>query len=281
MRGCCGSEGAALKQKLTAVNFLPTQFPQSTRARTLSPPHSDQNSALSPGALRSAATATATSAARRPRRDRADAKDGSGWQVESPATRHEQVVQRITRCGRLRLHRFVVCWLGMASRLGERWSEGKCPLSPLKPERSQPPFHPRSRMIVGCEHVALAQHDRDVSPHSVTIKIFAERATMRINGGAAHFPLAAEGECRCSRRRLPQLRLLGAFQHPGRTAPRVCPSGSRIGCLETTQARARASTRLWSSGTDRGQLGRQQWKQSAPRVRRRKGQGRGAERTEE
>lgn len=235
-----------------------------------------------------------------------------------------------------------------ASQLGERCSEGKCPLSPLKPARSQPPFHPRSRMIVGCEHVPLAQHDRDVSPHSVTIKgfggrsapkrhntpeavdlarrsslgtalrtcypsrvsyadhppchpgllgptlhatggtkkaagmaarrargrpepvgrsvspkpvsanpvrkerhlfIFAERATMRINGGAAHFPLAAEGECRCSRRRLPQL------QHPGRTAPRVCPSGSRIGCLETTQARARASTRLWSSGTDRGQLG--------------------------
>lgn len=71
---------------------------------------------------------------------------------------------------------------------------------------------------------------------------------------------------------------LGAFQHPGRTAPRVCPSGSRIGCLETTQARARASTRLWSSGTDRGRLGRQQWKQSAPRVRRRKGQGRVGER---
>ncbi len=131
---------------------------------------------------------------------------------------------------------------------------------------------------------------RSVSPKPVSANpvrkerhlfIFAERATMRINGGAAHFPLAAEGECRCSRRRLPQLRLLGAFQHPGRTAPRVCPSGSRIGCLETTQARARASTRLWSSGTDRGQLGRQQWKQSAPRVRRRKGQGRGAERTEE
>lgn len=213
----------------------------------------------------------------------------------------------------------------MASRLGQRCSEGKCPLSPLKPARSQPPFHPRSRMIIGCEHVALAQHDRDVSPHSVTIKgfggrsapkrhntrkqwtsrgrrsslgarlrtcypsrvsyadhppchprflgatlhatggtkkaaamaarrargrpepvwrsvspkpvaanpvrkerhlfIFAERATMRINGGAAHFPLAAEGECRCSRRRLPQLRLLGAFQHPGRTAPRVFRAG--------------------------------------------------------
>lgn len=239
--------------------------------------------------------------------------------------RHEQVVHRITRCGRLGLHRFVACWLGMASRLGERCSEGKCPLSPLKPARSQPPFHPRSRMIIGCEHVALAQHDRDVSPHTVTIKgfggrsapkrhntpeavdlarqafelgtglrtcypsrvsyadhppchpgllgptlhatggtkkaagmaarratgrpepvgrsvspkpvsanpvrkerhlfIFAERATMRINGGAVHFPLAAEGECRCSRRRLPQLRLLGAFQHPGRTAPRVFRAG--------------------------------------------------------
>lgn len=69
---------------------------------------------------------------------------------------------------------------------------------------------------------------------------------------------------------------LGAFRHhPGRTTPRVCPSRSRTGCLETTQARARAST-LWSSGTDRGQLGRQQWKQSAPRVQRRKGQGRGS-----
>ncbi|MGY3413571.1 hypothetical protein ACVWZV_009738 [Bradyrhizobium sp. GM5.1] len=57
----------------------------------------------------------------------------------------------------------------MASRPGERCSEGKCPLSP--PARSQPPFHPRS-MVIGCEHVALAQHDRDVSPHSVTIKGF-------------------------------------------------------------------------------------------------------------
>lgn len=64
----------------------------------------------------------------------------------------------------------------MASRLGERCSEGKYPLSPLKPARSQPPFHPRSPMIIGCEHVALAQHDRDVSPHSVTIKGFGGRS---------------------------------------------------------------------------------------------------------
>lgn len=205
--------------------------------------------------------------------------------------------------------RRVLAW--NASQLGERCSEGKCPLSPLKPARSQPPFHPRHntpeavdlarRSSLGTalrtcypSRVSYADHPpchpgllgptlhatggtkkaagmaarrargrpepvgRSVSPKPVSANpvrkerhlfIFAERATMRINGGAAHFPLAAEGECRCSRRRLPQL------QHPGRTAPRVCPSGSRIGCLETTQARARASTRLWSSGTDRGQLG--------------------------
>lgn len=63
-------------------------------------------------------------------------KDG-----RSRATRYEQVVQRITRCGRLRLHRLVACWLGIASRPGERCSEGKCPLSPPAP--SQPPFHPK------------------------------------------------------------------------------------------------------------------------------------------
>lgn len=67
----------------------------------------------------------------------------------------------------------------MASRPGERCSEGKCPLSP--PARSQPPFHPRS-MIIGCEHVALAQHDRDVSPHTVTIKGFGgQSAPKRLN----------------------------------------------------------------------------------------------------
>ncbi|MGY4334881.1 hypothetical protein ACVWWG_009349 [Bradyrhizobium sp. LB7.2] len=75
---------------------------------------------------------------------------------------------------------------------------------------------------------------RSVSPKPVSANpvrkerhlfIFVERATMRINGGAVHFPLAAEGECRCSRRRLPQLRLLDAFQHPGRTAPRVFRAG--------------------------------------------------------
>lgn len=86
----------------------------------------------------------------------------------------------------------------------------------------------------------------------------------------------------------------GAFLSSASLAPsatiQVAPrrgfarAGLGSGCLETTQARARASTRLWSSGTDRGQLGRQQWKQSAPRVRRRKGQGSGereAERMEE
>lgn len=31
-------------------------------------------------------------------------------------------------------------------------------------------------MIIGCEHVALAQHDRDVSPHTVTIKGFGGRS---------------------------------------------------------------------------------------------------------
>lgn len=114
--------------------------------------------------------------------------------------RHEQVVHRITRCGRLGLHRFVACWLGMASRLGERCSEGKCPLSPLKPARSQPPFHPRSRMIIGCEHVALAQHDRDVSPHTVTIKGFGGRSAPKRHNTPEAVDLARQtGACRAIR----------------------------------------------------------------------------------
>lgn len=147
------------------------------------------------------------------------------------------------------------CWVPRSTRLaGRRKQQGMA--ARRARGRPEPVWRSVSPKPVSANPVRKERH----------LFIFAERATMRIRGGAAHFPLAAEGECRCSRRRLPQLRLLGAFQHPGRAAPRVCPSGSRFGCLETTQARARASARLWSSGTDRGQLGRQQWKQSAPRV---------------
>lgn len=144
--------------------------------------------------------------------------------------RHEQVVQRITRCGRLRLHRFVACWLGMASRLGERCSEGKCPLSPLKPARSQPPFHPRSRMIIGCEHVALAQHDRDVSPHTVTIKGFGGRSAPKRHNTPEAVDLARQAfELRHGVEDLLSLAgvLCGSSAVPSRVAGSHAPRGWR------------------------------------------------------
>lgn len=70
--------------------------------------------------------------------------------------------------------RHVPAWNGEPTR--PALQRGKVPSFTAKPARSQPPFHPRSRMIIGCEHVALAQHDRDVSPHSVTIKGFGGRS---------------------------------------------------------------------------------------------------------
>lgn len=67
---------------------------------------------------------------------------------------------------------------------------------------------------------------RSVSPMPVSANpvrkerhlfIFAERATMRICDGAAHFPLAAEGECGCSRRRLPVYAVPWCLPPPSRS----------------------------------------------------------------